>query len=55
MDEANATAAVIRERFEPQLDLYKPSIAEALADLFNSHLKSISTLKKRTRRTKTGG
>lgn len=39
MDEANATAAVIRERFEPRLDLYKPSIAEALAGLFNSHLK----------------
>lgn len=36
--EANRTAEIIRKKFEPCLNFYKPSVAEALAGLFNTFL-----------------
>ena len=36
--EANRTAEIIRKKFEPCLNVYKPSVAEALAGLFNTFL-----------------
>lgn len=38
MMDANYTRKVIKERFEGRLDLYKPSIAEAISGLFNTGL-----------------
>ena len=36
--EANRTAEIIKKKFEPCLNLYKPSVAESLAGLFNTFL-----------------